>query len=454
MMNLKDLKVKWCFKGKFNETVNFYEKSNFNLNEEQTNQRRKLIKSLKGNLLDPSQESLLKTIDEDTLIFENGGTFGYVLNNFPEIIYADAVATELNNKNKKAVCFTIIDPTDISRFERTLNLAGKSMRLQLNEIKTSGLPKGPLITGEEIELRDYTSTKLLLKPKREHIEKYLDRIKKIIDDYNFGLRTSDKDKNNMLNNFDKLKNNIIHIFNKSNTFRDLTNLLYIELLKPLTKNSIFITLKQWQERWNLEEKLSSRSFYELTDRTYSQLNKQFNSSLNLYHIQGNIYRFPFRIDDGKVFHKTRTKEHYLPVINILTGNISYYSLNDKKIVSEIMNISNIKNVDLLPLDGLLYAFDYITYNAIPLTFDSIREFSGYVLGALMNKSGNLPALCAKKFNFYSIGRQTKKSPKLKASGVLGAYIEGLNADFFRNVFRKNEDNIKSKMFEKYGQKMY
>ena len=57
MMNLKDLKVKWCFKGKFNETVNFYEKSNFNLNEEQTNQRRKLIKSLKGNLLDPSQES-------------------------------------------------------------------------------------------------------------------------------------------------------------------------------------------------------------------------------------------------------------------------------------------------------------------------------------------------------------------------------------------------------------
>jgi hypothetical protein len=166
----KDIVLKsWVMKNDWDAVIDFYNKLDSRAPHDILKRRMALIDSLESELLVPEQTGLLEYARQnagDTIFFENGGTFGWFFNNFANILYADAVSVALKEKGKKAVCFSVIDPTDISRVERTIIFGGSKFKIPL--------------TREDVG--ELNSTGSLAPPSREMVDDYLNKLEKELSD--------------------------------------------------------------------------------------------------------------------------------------------------------------------------------------------------------------------------------------------------------------------------------
>jgi hypothetical protein len=242
-----------------------------------------------------------------------------------------------------------------------------------------------------------------------------------------------------------------------------------------------MTLEQWQKPWGLAEKITDKNFYKMIDKVYSQIKETFGDAPRLHQIEGRpeLYRLPYRIDDGKIIYKPinvekdNVKDFALPVADTQKDALYYYMLESKKEGDVIYKPSSKDKSTLLLQDGLLYAFDAAFYRAVTLAPDEKRVMYGYILGSAMRYldetkrniddfkleeiAGHLstPILCENNIPFYSIGRTSKKSPEMKPSSAIAAYIEGITPDLLLREYKHvkiSNPKIESPIFKKYGQK--
>ncbi len=436
----------WSINGSFNEVIDSYYEIDSATKKESVLRRKNLFRFLEKKLLLKKQEGLLKYAMEmnkenNLLIFENGGTFGYFMNNFAGIIYADAVSQALKDKGKPAITFTIIDPSDVSRAERTLLFAGKKFKMPL-PVKNvgEGLPTNylPPLQKEEIN-------KLFENMKKE-VRLYFDLV--LIKNNRFKGRQKQREEfnntlNSILQNLRSVNDKFNSISSNSNNYNDFTNKILSELIGPLTKNSVFLTLKDWQANSGIKQLLSKKEFYEKVNLSIEKTNKMTGSNFKILKTnKKDEYVLPFRINDGKNIYKKNK-------INLKTKEVI---ISDKQTITIGFN-EVIKNSTLLPYGGILYAIDSYSYDAIPLASAEPRVFSGYLLGGLLKKENPKPFLTKDKVPFISLGRMNKKSSEVKLSGALGAAFEGLDSDYIISSFKtKDKDfKIESKIYKKYGQ---
>ena len=443
----------WKIEGGFNEVVSSYASINSKVSPEVLERRKKLFANLNESLMVPDQKYQLdyaRENAEDLMIFESGGTFGFFVNNFLDIIYADAVSAELREKGKKSLNFIIIDPTDVSRFERTIQYAGKKVKMPLPE--------------ESAE--SWRSTQSIASPTKLDLTSFFDTVEKETEIYfeeiwrlNHGFKREVELGKNLIEareksklNLAKLKERTYGFAEQSKSYREFTDKLLIELISPLIRNSIFVTLNQWQSAWNIAEQFKDSKIYGDIDRVTAKITANEEESKRpkpLKRETGN-YSFPFRIDNKEaIFHS--------PVANLKDGKVY---MNEKEIGAPGSLNSPIAdlftpNFNLIPQGGILYALDALAYDAIPLVPSESRVIVGHELAS--EKTKTKPFLAQYEIPFFSLARRTKSSPDTKKSGAISAYLEGLDADFVKKTFAKRdkiEFSVASDIYTKYGQPLY
>jgi len=431
--------------GSFKEVVQTYSESESSVSSRVLEKRKALFKNLKGNLLSPSQNDILDFADknaEQLLMFESGGTFGFFVNNFLDILYADAVSAELNEIGKKAVNFLIIDPTDVSRFERILNFSGKKIKVPVPE---KGVYSG-------------VSTKALEPPREQDIDSLIEAIQKESDSFFEDVRIAnynfkrDKDlemnymdyKDKVKRNLGNLRENLLGIRKESKDYREFTEKFLMELISPLAKNSVFVSLNQWQSCWGVNELFKSSKIYDEIDEISSELEKENTQRLKR---GGGVYSFPFRIDDKKTFFQSSEVDLDRGVV-YLEGKESLEPGTENPSIDEVFT----NRFNLIPKGGLLYTIDSLIYNAIPLVPAEKRVLIGYTQAE--RRGDPKPFLVQHSIPFISFGRRTKSSPEIKTSGAIAAYLEGVDSYFLLESFRKKEKGdfkIFSPLYEKFRQ---
>lgn len=447
-LEMDDDKGNWKAEGSFDDVAGRYLNIDGSVNPDVLTRRKSLFDSLNGKLLVPEQQPLLDYASQnaqDVLIFEGGGTFGFFANSFLDIIYADALASELKNRGKKAVNFFIIDPTDISRFERMLSFAGRKVKMPL--------PTNKVDTGK--------STETMHAPNPQDIKLFLDTIERELDLYihdvsrvNHGFQREKEqgarfaqDSAALRTNFARFKQNVFDYAGASKSYREFTDKLLIELISPLVRNSIFVTLNQWQSAWNTSKQFRDNAIYEDIDRISAQVGEKEGVKFPALRREDGRYFFPFRIDTKEWMWNS-------PVVDIQEGRVYMDETQIKETDILPVPLENLfsDKFNLIPHGGLLYALDSIAYDAIPLVPPEPRVIVGYLLAK--EKGNPKPFLTQYAVPFYSVGRITKGAPEIKTSGSVAAYLEGLNHEFVEKAFSQktgNEFSVKSPIFERYSQ---
>jgi len=442
----------WKINGNFNEVVNRYSELDSSVTEDVLERRKKLLQSLKGNLLDPSQESVLDyALDnvDDLMIFESGGTFGFFANNFLDIIYADAISRGVREKGKKAVNFFIIDPTDISRFERTLNFAGRKIKMPI--------PARKIENNKSTECLDPPS-KLDLKTFADALEKELELYFADIIRVNHSFKRETEqgeefkqERDRLRQRWNQVRERMYALAGESKTYRDFTDKLLVEFISPLASNSVIVTLPQWQSAWDVADRFTKSDTYEGIDSVSGEIERKGGlkeRSLGRLKREDGMYNFPFRIDNHEWMF---SRAIFDPEKGKVYINENEVGSEDPSVSMTIPDLFS-DRFNLLPKGGLLYAIDSLAYDAIPLIPPEPRVAVGYELAS--KETNPKPFLEQQEIPFYSIGRRLKTAPDTKKSGVVAAGIEGLDSEFIYDAFKskaEGEFSISSPLFTKHNQ---
>lgn len=442
------VKKSWMSQGTPKKLADVYAKNKPTLNDHILNRRKDLFNYLESNLVIPEQQSILnyaKSNYDNLIIFENGGTFGFVNDNFLGVLFSDYVAQHLRENGQNAVCITVIDPTDISSVERTMNYAGTKLKIPLVEKKVS----------------DTTSTLSLAPPTESQVKDLFSRVKQHVKDSTAGLKLPRKELDQYIQKVRTLENDFLSLSKDSSSFREFTEGVLYRLLPPLTRNSIFVTLQQWQKTWDLPSLITNENFYKAMDTTYLQANEAFGTNFKGYKFEGkdDLYVLPFRIDDGTNFHKPqRFKGSFLlPVANVDSKEVYYLDLSTKKKYKDIVDLNDLPpETTFLMQDGLLYALDRYMYGAINLAPREDRVFSGFLLGAVFDNlyggktefteippdysiedilNNPFPPLVEEFWiDYMTIRKQYHKNrPSNLSSGPLALEIDGLGIEFIEEA---------------------
>jgi len=416
--------------------------------------RKKLFESLQGNLLVPEQQPLLTYASEnagDMHLFELGGTFGNILDNFLSAVYADMLIGEIRENGKNAVGFVIIDPTDVSRSERTLLFAGKKLKFPLS-VKSVAHGR---------------TTAVIPPPAPQDLAPLFDEMKKEISFYfdgvfkeNQAFKHSFEEKQKcrqtlreMEERLASLRGKTIEIAQRSKSYREFTDGLWAYMTKDFLRNSICITLKQWQSGWDLREIVFNPDFYVALERfgesrrlgaedLPEDVEALALSRKRLQEVEA--YTFPFRIDrDGWIFQD--------PFIDLKEREV-WAQKTDLGMADPLIFKPEelfVSDSVLLPQGSLLYVLDSLMYRAIPIATLNERTETGYELTKMLG--GNpLPLMPKQKFQYFSIGRKTKGNPDEKKSGILAALVEGESRERLDLLLKKTAA-VHSASYKMYSQ---
>jgi hypothetical protein len=248
-----------------------------------------------------------------------------------------------------------------------------------------------------------------------------------------------------------LKQKAIEVAQRSRTYREFTDGFYASMIGGFLKNTICVTLKQWQSGWDIKERLTDPSIYNLLRDSGEVVEitepdtKDKNSELAQSRLSGmRVYTFPFRIDwDGWVFQD--------PLIDMDKGEVWAQRIElgrSEPLKFTPDDLVGEKSV-LLPQGSLLYVLDSLMYNAIPMaTFDERFE-RGHRLAQCVTKTK--PFAGKRRFNYFSVGRKTVSEPEEKTSGVVAAVIEGDSSERLKSMLTGDKTDVYSPAYEKYRQ---
>jgi len=472
IINLRN-KNNWLSEGSFNDQVGYYSNISSENPISVINNRKRLLDLLDGNLILSQQKELLKYAHdnvEDIVLFECGGTFGYFINNFVGILYADALSSEIKDMGKPALSMVVLDPVDISRFERTIIVGGKKFRIPL--------------TSKDIS--DNSSSSSVEAPTENIINELFSNIKKSFNDDMVSSAVLTKKKDEILLRFDKMQNEVLLYSNESNSLKEFSEKLLSNLMLNLTQNSIFVTLDQWEKPWDFKGFLGNKNFYTAIDYVNSKLDSVFETETKMLSFSKDKFVFPFRIDDRSILHKGSritvdgNNDYQLLISDLSNKKVIYHLMDQNKKLKDIIDLKQIDDVTLLMQDGILYGLDYFMYNAIPIAPDEQRVLSGYILAAALRYNlekgskdvfnisdidlENIPdefmfpkVVKERNIPFYSTGRSSKSSPGLKTSSAISAILENLDSQYLKTAFKSMDFSssnycLKSPLFKEYGQK--
>ena len=447
-------KDEWKVDGNFDEIVKTYSGIADSPCEDVIERRKKLVGALRNNLLVENQSDLVDYFAKNLgriHMFELGGTFKSVVNNFLPIVYADVLTEEIKNNGMPALNFVVIDPSDVSRIQRIFIFGGSKYKIPL--------PLEKVAEGR--------TTSVIAPPKPHDLATLFDEMKRETTLYfdavfkeNHGFRASVDEKlkcRGMLRTIEarieSFKDATFKLAEESKTFRDFTDGLYSYMIGGFLKNSVCVTLKQWQAGWNLDSLLTNSGFYatlekfgeskkvEASDYKFSaDMNERLTERL----ASMNAYTVPFRVDrEGWSFQDPvfdlNKKEFWIQAMEL--GKPEPLILNPEEFLGE--------NTTLLPRGGTLYALDALMYNATSIANLDEKAQNSYLLAKALG-SNPKPLVPKIKLEYFSIGRKTKSEPEEKPSGLVAAVIEVDGRERLSNLVRSS-GNVFSPAYEKYKQ---
>jgi len=239
------------------------------------------------------RKAVLGDVDPAAVIFESGGTFGFLASQPEGVLYADRVSQLIKDSGRPSLNVVVIDPTDIARRERTFTVAGKKFKIPLPEA-----------------VSDNTSTAAVRPPEKDSIDALVGEI------------AAAKPEEAAF-----FEDVLYSAFSKSKTFRDFTESLLVAMLSRYTKNSRFITLKKWQSQWDFSICTDEDEFRVDDGKTISLINGKPKGDAVFIPQGGLLYMFDIvtygaipvapeeeRVKQGWLRANELTKKTNLPVL--------------------------------------------------------------------------------------------------------------------------------------------